>query len=80
MSERTQTEEEYMEAARARDDRLRWVACEACGGSGEIIYGNPHFGNQEPDEHSELCSACSGTGRDCVKVSPVECDDDQASN
>ena len=49
--------------------KLRWVSCEACGGSGEIIRG------QTPDEHSDLCGACEGTGRDCVEVSPVECDD-----
>ena len=48
---------------------LRWVSCEACGGSGEIIRG------QAPDESNELCAACEGTGRDCVEVSPIECAD-----
>lgn len=57
------------------DDRLRWVPCEVCGGSGEIIYSSPHFGHRKPDEHAELCGACEGTGRDCVEVSPVERDD-----
>jgi DnaJ-class molecular chaperone len=53
---------------------MRWVHCEACGGSGEIIYG------QTPDEHNELCGACEGTGRDCVAVSPITVDDlDQAT-
>lgn len=50
-------------------DRLRWVICEPCGGTGEIIRG------QTPDEHSELCVPCEGTGRDCVEVSPVDCND-----
>lgn len=54
---------------------LRWVPCEACGGSGEVIYSNPHFGACEPDERADLCGACEGTGRECVVVSPVECDD-----
>lgn len=54
---------------------LRWVNCEACAGSGEIIHSNPHFGHQEPDEYSELCGACEGTGRDCVAVSPITVDD-----
>ena len=56
-------------------DRLRWVHCEACGGSGEIIRSNPVGAYQEPDEYAELCGACDGTGRDCVAVLPVECDD-----
>lgn len=69
----------YMASHRGRTEgtELRWVHCEACGGSGEVIYSNPHFGHQEPDEHAELCSVCSGTGRDCVEVFPVECNDDQ---
>lgn len=61
-------------------DRLRWVLCEACGGSGEIIHSNPHFGYREPDQYNELCGACEGTGRDCVAVSPITVEDlDQLS-
>ncbi len=52
----------------------RWVSCETCGGSGEMIYG------EAPEQSNELCGACGGTGRDCVEVSPVECDDDQPHN
>ena len=49
----------------------RWVNCEACGGSGEIIRREP--GARDPsDEYNELCAVCEGTGRDCVEVSPVE--------
>ncbi len=59
------------------DLRMRWVSCEMCGGSGEVEV-RPIVGPYEdPTPHGELCSACGGTGRDCVEVSPVECDDDQ---
>ena len=52
---------------------LRWVNCEACGGSGEIIrcvsvgpYDDPGAA-----EYAEICAACEGTGRDCeVAKSP----------
>jgi len=55
-------------------ERLRWVSCETCGGSGEIIRG------EAPDQSNELCGACEGTGRDCVEVSPTTVDDlDQAT-
>ena len=50
-------------------EQLRWVACETCGGSGEIILG------EAPDQSNDLCSACDGTGRDCVAVSPITVDD-----
>ena len=56
------------------ETELRWVNCEACGGSGEIIHCDP--GAHQCDSYNELCSACDGTGRDCVAVSPVECNDD----
>lgn len=55
---------------------LRWVPCEACGGSGEVFYSNPHFGQREPDECAEPCGECQGTGRDCVLVYPVELEDE----
>lgn len=43
---------------------MRWVACEACHGTGEIIQGRPG----EPwDEASTICEACEGTGRDCCE-------------
>jgi DnaJ-class molecular chaperone len=58
----------------------RWVNCELCGGSGEVEV-RPIVGPYEdPTPHGELCSACGGTGRDCVEVSPTECDDDQPHN
>lgn len=56
---------------------MRWVNCECCGGSGEIIRAAPAGAYQEPVEQNELCGACDGTGRDCVAVSPAERDDDQ---
>lgn len=56
-------------------DRLRWVACEACGGSGEIVRLAPGAQCQS-DTYSELCAECEGTGRDCVETQPVECDDE----
>lgn len=55
------------------ETELRWVSCEACAGSGEAIFGDA------PDQHPELCGACEGTGRDCVEVVAVECDDDRGS-
>lgn len=45
---------------------LRWVNCEACGGSGEIIRRHASLFGDPPDEYSELCEACGGTGRDCA--------------
>lgn len=60
----------YDDAPPLHVDRLRWVACEACGGSGEIIRG------RDGDDYNEPCAVCEGTGRDCVEVSPVECNDD----
>ena len=53
----------------AIDTRLVWVMCEACGGSGEIVRRDPSA-HDPSDEYSELCSACEGTGRDCVE-SPI---------
>jgi hypothetical protein len=43
------------------DDRMRWVNCEICGGSGEIVRANPVGAYQEPNEYAELCAACEGT-------------------
>ena len=59
------------------DDRMRWVSCETCGGSGEIIHRNPLADSayQEPDEYTELCGACEGTGRDYVDVHEIEMED-----
>lgn len=47
-------------------DRLRWVHCEVCGGSGEIIRREPNA-RDPSDEYAEICAACEGTGRDCVE-------------
>jgi hypothetical protein len=56
-------------------DRLRWVACEVCGGSGEIER-RPIVGPYEdPTPCAEPCLSCDGTGRDCVEVSPIGMDD-----
>ncbi len=62
------------------DHPLRWVSCEACGGSGETIRVVPTSTFEAPHEYPEICGACGGTGRDCVEVSPVECNDDQPTN
>src|SRR5689334_3638295 len=42
--------------------RLRWVNCEECAGTGEIVRGPP---GEPYNEYTELCPACEGTGRDC---------------
>jgi DnaJ-class molecular chaperone len=44
---------------------MRWVNCEVCGGSGEIIRREPNA-RDPSDEYSELCEECGGTGRDCA--------------
>ena len=49
---------------------LRWVSCEMCGGSGELIELIMP-GAHQCDTASSLCPACEGTGRDCVEVSPI---------
>lgn len=43
---------------------LRWVSCEACGGSGEVEVAPMVGPYADPTPHGELCSACDGTGRD----------------
>jgi len=51
-----------------RDDeiRLRYVACEACGGSGEIEV-RPIVGPyDDPTPSAVLCAACEGYGMECV--------------
>jgi DnaJ-class molecular chaperone len=46
---------------------MRWVNCEVCGGSGEIVRRAPYsHAYAEPVEYSELCEECGGTGRDCA--------------
>lgn len=69
----------YMASHRGRTEgtELRWVPCEACGGSGEVEIAPVVGPYEDPTPHGELCSACEGTGRDCVEVFPVECDDGQ---
>lgn len=74
--------QELIHADRDLDEamRLRWVACDYCGGSGEVEV-RPIVGPYaDPTPHGELCSACDGTGRHCVEVFPVERDDDQPHN
>ena len=62
------------------ETELRWVNCEACGGSGEIIRVVPVSTYEAPYEYPEICGACEGTGRDCVTVTPITADDlDQPS-
>lgn len=58
--------------------RLRYVPCEVCGGTGEIICrdGEYRSGWPEPNEYAILCSACEGYGTDCVDTEPAEIDDD----
>lgn len=57
--------------------RLRYVPCECCGGTGEIICrdGEYRSGWPEPNEYAILCSACEGYGTDCVVTEPVEMND-----
>ena len=49
--------------------RMRWVNCEACGGSGEIIRRDHVGSHDDPSaaEYAEICAVCEGTGRDCVE-------------
>lgn len=50
--------------------RLRYVPCEHCHGTGEIIYrdGEYRSGWPEPNEYAVLCSACEGYGMECVET------------
>lgn len=65
---------DYWDAAVAAT-RLRWVSCEACGGSGETIRVVPTSTFEAPHEYPENCATCEGTGRDCVTVTPITVDD-----
>lgn len=50
------------------DQRMRYVPCEHCGGTGEIVCGRPG----EPwDDYAVLCRACEGYGTECVETEPV---------
>ena len=55
-------------------ERLRYVPCEHCHGTGEIVHG------VEPCEYTTLCSACDGYGMDCVETEPVTLDDIETDN
>lgn len=56
-------------------ERLRYVACSVCGGSGEVDV-RPIVGPyDDPTSHGVLCSACDGYGMECVPTEPVEMDD-----
>ena len=58
--------------------QLHWVACERCGGSGEVEV-RPSVGPyDDPTTCAEICSACDGTGRFCEETHPAERDDDLA--
>ena len=48
------------------ENRCRYVACEFCGGTGEISV-QPSVGPYEdPTPHGALCPACDGCGMECV--------------
>lgn len=69
---------DYWDAAMAEASRLRWIACPACGGSGEIIRRAPNA-RDPSDEFSEICGVCEGTGRD-VLGDPPGCYDSSPSD
>jgi DnaJ-class molecular chaperone len=49
------------------DKRVEYIACERCGGVGEVEV-RPSVGPYEdPTPDAEICSACEGTGRFCVE-------------
>jgi DnaJ-class molecular chaperone len=54
---------------------LRWVNCEVCGGSGEVERAPIVGPYEDPTPCGEICSACEGTGRDCVEVEPITMQD-----
>jgi DnaJ-class molecular chaperone len=59
------------ELDRHAERRTRYVACERCGGSGEVEV-RPIVGPYEdPTPDAEICSACEGTGRFCVEPDEV---------
>lgn len=55
--------------------RLRYVACEHCGGTGEIEVRPTVGPYEDPTPCAVLCAACDGYGMDCVETQPVEMDD-----
>lgn len=52
----------------------RYVRCEICCGSGEVVRGSCC-----EDEYTERCDACDGFGSVMVAVLPVEMDDLETS-
>ena len=61
--------------------RLRYVPCEHCHGTGEIVHGiDPRHAYDEPSEYTTLCSACDGYGMECVETEPVTIDDIETDN
>ena len=50
------------------DERMHYVPCEACSGTGEIIIS---VGQHQCDTSSVLCSACEGYGMECVPHEPA---------
>ena len=78
-AEAAATEQKAAEAAMVALNETRWVHCELCGGSGEVELAPIVGPYEDPTPDGELCSACGGTGRDCVEVQPIECDDDPSN-
>jgi hypothetical protein len=48
------------------NSQLKWIPCECCGGSGEIIR-NTSYSRDPINDFAEPCQACEGTGRECVE-------------
>lgn len=47
------------------DERCRYVPCERCHGTGEIVIS---VGPHQCDTDAVLCSACDGYGMECVET------------
>jgi hypothetical protein len=52
-------------------ERMRFVACEACGGTGEIEVRPIVGAYEDPTPHHALCAACEGYGIECVETEPA---------
>ena len=62
-------------------ERLRYVQCDHCHGTGEIVHGiAPRHAYDVPSEYTTLCSACDGYGMECVETEPVTIDDIETDN
>jgi DnaJ-class molecular chaperone len=70
----------FEDEARRRNEavepnRMRYVRCETCGGTGEVEVRPIVGAYEDPTPHHAICAACEGYGMECVETDPVTLDD-----